>query len=114
MEFRSEIFIWTLIIPSTIAGPLRIIVECLLDDEDIKVSLMADNWHSDFSSRIAQQGIVKVTCLKTNQAELARFLNQITVEPVFAGYLKVYPRVAQIRQVDKAWELTVELPEVIQ
>ena len=69
----------------------RIIVECLLDDEDIKVSLMADNWHSDFSSRIAQQGIV-VTCLKTNQAELARFLNQITVEPVFAGYLKVYPR----------------------
>ena len=92
----------------------RIIVECLLDDEDIKVSLMADNWHSDFSSRIAQQGIVKVTCLKTNQAELARFLNQITVEPVFAGYLKVYPRVTQIRQVDKAWELTVELPEVIQ
>ena len=92
----------------------RIIVECLLDDEDIKVSLMVDNWHSEFSSLIAKRGVVKVICPKTHQVELAGFMNQITVKPIYSGYLKVYPRVTQIRQVDSAWELTVELPEVIQ
>ena len=92
----------------------RIIVECLLDDENFRLELPTLDWENTFLDRISQRGVLTVSCPKKEQTKLAEFLNFITIQPVFDGYLKVYARVKQVKQHANNWDLTVELPEVAQ
>ena len=92
----------------------RIVVECLMDDENFRLELVTLDWENTFLDWISKRGVLKVSCPKKEQTKLAEFLNFITIRPVFDGYLKVYARVKQVEQHANNWELTIELPEVAQ